>query len=42
MTSEAHIIIVDGWLLFEEVCQKAGPVGLPQLLRSLKGMLTPT
>ena len=42
MVSEAHKTIADGWPLFEEASQETGPGDLPQLLRSLKGMSTPT
>ena len=41
MASEAHKTIADGWLLFEEACQEAGPGDLPQLLKSLKRMPIP-
>ena len=40
--SEGNKTIADRWHLFEEACESAGPGDLPQLLRSLKGMSTPT
>ena len=42
MVSEANKTIADGWRIFEEACENAGQGDLPQLLRSLKGMSTPT
>ena len=42
MLAEVHKSVAEGWALFEEACQEAGPGDLPQLLRSLRGMTTPT
>ena len=37
-----HKMVAEGWALFEEAVSGAGEGDLPQLLRSLKGMTTPT
>ena len=42
MVSEGNKTIADGWHLFEEACENAGPGDLTQMLRSLKGMSTQT
>ena len=35
-------MIAEGWEMFEEAVEAAGTGDLPQLLRSLRGMTTPT
>ena len=42
MVSEGNKTMADRWHLFEEACENAGPGDLFQLLRSFKGMSTPT
>ena len=42
MVAEGHSTVVEGWKLFEETVEEAGPGDLPQLLRQLKGKTTPT
>ena len=42
MVAGGHKTIMDGWNLFEEVVEEAGPGDLHQLLRQLKGKTTPT
>ena len=42
IVAAGHKMVSDGWNLFEEACAEAGPGELPQLLRSLKGAVTPT
>ena len=37
-----HKMISDGWIMFEKTCLVVGTGELPQLLRSLKFMTTPT
>ena len=37
-----HRMIAEGWGMFEEAVSAAGEGDLPQLLRSLRGMTTPT
>ena len=37
-----HRMIVEGWEMFKEAVEAAGTGDLPQLLRSLRGMTTPT
>ena len=41
MVSRGHKLVADGWAVFEQACEEAGPGELPQLLRSLKGAVTP-
>ena len=35
-------MVAEGWTLFERTCEEVGPGELPQLLRQLKGAMTPT
>ena len=35
-------MVSEGWTLFERMCEEVGPGELPQLLRQLKGVTTPT
>ena len=35
-------MVAEGWMLFEHMCEEVGPGELPQLLRQLKGVMTPT
>ena len=35
-------MVSEGWTLFERTCEEVGPGELPQLLRQLKGAMTPT
>ena len=35
-------MVSEGWTLFEHICEEVGPGELPQLLRQLKGAMTPT
>ena len=35
-------MVAEGWTLFECTCEEVGPGELPQLLRQLKGAMTPT
>ena len=35
-------MVAEGWMLFEHTCEEVGPGELPQLLRQLKGVMTPT
>ena len=37
-----HRMVVEGWALFKEAVSSAGDGDLPQLLRSLRGMMMPT
>ena len=34
-------MVAEGWTLFGHTCEEVGPAELPQLLRQLKGSLTP-
>ena len=40
--AEGHRLVSEGWTLFERTCEEVGPGELPQLLRQLKGAMTPT
>ena len=40
--AEGHRLVSEGWTLFECTCEEVGPGELPQLLRQLKGVMTPT
>ena len=40
--AEGHRMVAEGWMLFERMCEEVGPGELPQLLRQLKGVTTPT
>ena len=40
--AEGHRLVSEGWTLFERMCEEVGPGELPQLLRQLKGAMTPT
>ena len=40
--AEGHRLVSEGWTLFEHMCEEVGPGELPQLLRQLKGVTTPT
>ena len=40
--AEDHRLVSQGWTLFECMCDEVGPGELPQLLRQLKGAMTPT
>ena len=35
-------MVAEGWTLFERTCEEVGQGELPQLLRQLKGVTTPT
>ena len=35
-------MVTEGWTLFEHTCEEVGPGELPQLLRQLKSVMTPT
>ena len=35
-------MVAEGWVLFERMCEEVGQGELPQLLRQLKGVMTPT
>ena len=37
-----HRMVTEGWTLFERTCEEVGPGELPQLLRQLKSVTTPT
>ena len=37
-----HRMVTEGWTLFECMCEEVGPGELPQLLRQLKSVTTPT
>ena len=39
--AECHRMVSEGWTLFECTCEEVGPGELPQLLRQLKGSITP-
>ena len=40
--AEGHRLVSEGWTLFERTYEEVGPGELPQLLRQLKGAMTPT
>ena len=40
--AEGHRKVAEGWTLFECTCEEVGPGELPQLLRQLKSVTTPT
>ena len=40
--AEGHRMVTEGWTLFECTYEEVGPGELPQLLRQLKGVMTPT
>ena len=40
--AEGHRLVSEGWTLFKRMCEEVGPGELPQLLRQLKGAMTPT
>ena len=42
MVTQEHATVVEGWELFEEAVEEAGPGDLPNLLLQLKGKMTPT
>ena len=42
MVTQGHAAVAEGWQLFEEAVEEAGPGDLPNLLRQLKGKTTPT
>ena len=35
-------MVAEGWTLFERTCEEVGPGELPQVLRQLKGSITPS
>ena len=39
--AEGHRMVAEGWTLFECTCEEVRPGELPQLLRQLKGSITP-
>ena len=39
--AEGHRLVSEGWTLFGRTCEEVGPGELPQLLRQLKGAMTP-
>ena len=42
LVAQGNTAVVEGWELFEEAVEEAGPSDLPNLLRQLKGKTTPT
>ena len=42
MVAQGHAAVAEGWQLFEEAVEEAGPGDLPNLLHQLKGKTTPT
>ena len=42
MVAAGHRMVTDSWTLFELTCEEVGPEELPQLLRQLKSVMTPT
>ena len=42
MVAQGHAAVVEGWQLFEEAVEEAGPSDLPNLLHQLKEKRTPT
>ena len=42
LVTQGHAAVAEGWQLFEEAVEDAGPGDLPNLLRQLKGKTTPT
>ena len=40
--AEGHRLVSEGWTLFEHTCEEVGSGELPQELRQLKGVMTPT
>ena len=42
MVAQGHATMAEGWELFEEAVEEAGPGDLPNLLCQLKGKTTPT
>ena len=42
LVTQGHTAVVEGWQLFEEAVEDAGPGDLPNLLRQLKGKKMPT
>ena len=42
MVAQGHATVAEGWELFEEAVEEAGPGDLPNLLHQLKGKTTPT
>ena len=40
--AEGHRMVAEGWMLFVRTCEEVGQGELPQLLRQLKGVTTPT
>ena len=42
MVAQGRTTVVEGWELFEEAVEEAGPGDLPNLLCQLKGRTTPT
>ena len=42
LVAQGHAAVVEGWQLFEEAVEDAGPGDLQNLLRQLKGKTTPT
>ena len=42
LVKQGHIAVAEGWQLFEEAVEEAGPGDLPNLLWQLKGKTTPT
>ena len=42
LVAQGYAAVVEGWQLFEEAVEEAGPSDLPNLLRQLKGKTTPT
>ena len=42
LVAQCHAAVAEGWQLFEEAVEEAGPSDLPNLLRQLKGKTTPT
>ena len=42
MVAQGHATVMEGWELFEEAVEEAGPGDLPNLLHQLKGKTTNT
>ena len=42
LVTQGHAAVAEGWQLFEEAVEEAGPSDLPNLLRHFKGKTTPT
>ena len=42
LVTQGHAAVAEGWQLFQEAVEEAGPGDLPNLLPQLKGKTTPT